>query len=296
MFEIAAFPKCYLEDISEGKMKLSQWIDMAGDLEVEGLEFYSRFLETFKSDYLEDIKKHLNKVGLKMPMMCYSPDFTIPDEEKRKEDIERQKEIIRVTAKLGGTFCRVLSGQRRPGVSVEDGIRWVVEAIKESLVTAKECNVILVMENHYKDGYWHYPEFAQKREVFLSIINQIDSPYFGVQYDPSNAFLAGDDPVEFLKIVKHRVKTMHASDRYLTQGVTLGEVKKADGTIGYPDKLCHGVTGKGLNDYDSIFSILRNIGFKGWISIEDGMNGMEEMKESANFLKEMREKYFGMEL
>ena len=52
------------------------------------------------------------------------------------------------------------------------------------------------------------------------------------------------------------------------------------------------LVGKGLNDYDGIFSRLARIGFHGWVSIEDGVNGMEEMKESVRFLRVMREKYF----
>ena len=48
------------------------------------------------------------------------------------------------------------------------------------------------------------------------------------------------------------------------------------------------MTGRGLNDYPRIFSILKRIGFAGWISIEDGMHGLEEMKESVNFLKKLR--------
>jgi hypothetical protein len=35
------------------------------------------------------------------------------------------------------------------------------------------------------------------------------------------------------------------------------------------------------------------VGYTGWVSIEDGMNGMDEMKESIQFLKQMRAKYFG---
>ncbi|MEZ4716089.1 MAG: hypothetical protein R2851_08370 [Caldilineaceae bacterium] len=62
--------------------------------------------------------------------------------------------------------------------------------------------------------------------------------------------------------------------------------------IGYPDKLRHGVTGQGLNDYDTIFAILVDVGYDGWVSIEDGMNGMEEMRSRWGFLHEMREKYF----
>ena len=64
------------------------------------------------------------------------------------------------------------------------------------------------------------------------------------------------------------------------------------GTIGYSPCLLHGVTGKGLNDYDAIFSILASVGYSGWISIEDGMNGMGEMEESLRFLKRKVEQYY----
>jgi sugar phosphate isomerase/epimerase len=56
--------------------------------------------------------------------------------------------------------------------------------------------------------------------------------------------------------------------------------------------LKHGVTGKGLNDFDAIFSILKENNYQGWVSIEDGMNGMEEMAESLAFLRKMSQKYF----
>ena len=47
-----------------------------------------------------------------------------------------------------------------------------------------------------------------------------------------------------------------------------------------------------MNDYPAIFRILAEHGYNGWISIEDGMNGMEEMAESLAFLRRMSEKYF----
>ena len=140
------------------------------------------------------------------------------------------------------------------------------------------------MENHYKDGYWRYPEFAQDLDIFVEIINQIDSPWFGVNYDPSNAIINGEDPLEVLAAVKHRVVSMHASDRYLASG-TLEDITQQDGSLGYAKNLKHGVIGKGLNDYDAIFSTLKAEGFDGWISIEDGENGMDELRESVSFLR-----------
>ncbi len=59
-----------------------------------------------------------------------------------------------------------------------EGVAWVVEAIEKLLPHAEQRGVVLVMENHYKDGYWQYPEFAQASDVFLEIIEQIDSPWF----------------------------------------------------------------------------------------------------------------------
>jgi sugar phosphate isomerase/epimerase len=85
--------------------------------------------------------------------------------------------------------------------------------------------------------------------------------------------------------VKHRVVTMHASDRFLKPGHTLEELRQAEEGPGYTAILVHGVTGGGLNDYPRIFALLREAGFDGWISIEDGMNGLEEIRESAQFLR-----------
>jgi sugar phosphate isomerase/epimerase len=48
-----------------------------------------------------------------------------------------------------------------------------------------------------------------------------------------------------------------------------------------------------MNDYHAIFQILAEHKYRGWISIEDGMNGMEEMAESLAFLRSMSERYFG---
>ncbi len=291
MAKLSAFPKCYIEDISEGRMELTAWFDMAARLPVDGLEMYNHFLTSLEPAYLAEVREEARSRGFVIPMMCCSPDFTRPEKSGREEEVERQKAIIKATALLGGKFCRVLSGQKRPEVTVEQGVAWVVEAIKACLPTAEECGVELVIENHYKDGYWKYPEFAQKSDVFLAIVEKIDSPIFGVQFDPSNTTMAGEDPVELLRKIAPRVKTMHASDRHLAPGATLDDLKASDGSTGYSTLLVHGVIGQGLNDYDAFFSILKGVGFDGWISIEDGMNGFDELLESANFLRAKMAQY-----
>lgn len=294
--KISAFPKCYLDDISQARtMSVFDWIEMAKQLDADGLEMYEGFFTSLDDAYIDSVGDAIRAAGFEMPMLCCSPDFTNPDADGRKRAIEHEIEMIRVTRRLGGpkAVCRVLSGQRYPEISREQGVEWVVEGINAVLPAARECDIVLGMENHYKDGYWKYPEFAQKKDVFLAVLAAVpEREYFGVQYDPSNAIVAGDDPIELLREVVDRVVSMHASDRYLAEGATLDDLRQTDGTIGYSPNLRHGVTGKGLNDYDLIFSILANAGYKGWISIEDGMNGMDEMQESLKFLRRMSAKYF----
>jgi hypothetical protein len=40
----SAFPKCYIDDIVTGKMSLFEWIELAQQLDAEGLELYERRL------------------------------------------------------------------------------------------------------------------------------------------------------------------------------------------------------------------------------------------------------------
>ena len=289
--KLAVFPKCFMDDLCVHRtMTLFEWIELAATLGVEGLEFYSGFLEDDDA-FLKKTKAALEKHSLKMPMLCCSPDFTQTDPAQLQKEIEREKRMIEIAAFFGGRFCRVLSGQRRPELSRAAGVAQVVRVISDLLPFAAMHGVVLNMENHYKDNYWQFPEFAQKMDVFTEIIGQVDSPWFGVNFDPSNAILAGEDPLVLLDRVKRRVVSMHASDRYLKSG-TIEDLRKEEDSVGYASRLSHGVIGKGMNDYDAIFSTLDSVGFDSWISIEDGMNGMEDLRESVRFLNAKIDQHF----
>ena len=294
--QLSAFPKCYLDDIAGTRtMTVFDWITMARGLDADGLEMYEGFFTSLEPAYLDQVGEAIHAAGFAMPMLCCSPDFTNPEAGERQRAVDHEASMIAVTRRLGGprSVCRVLSWQRYPRVSREQGLEWVVAAIESLLPVAREHDIVLGLENHYKDGFWRYPEFAQKQDVFLELLNAIpDRHHFGVQYDPSNALVAGDDPLELLQAVAPRVVSMHASDRYLAPGATLEELRQSDGTLGYSPNLRHGVTGQGLNDYHAIFRILAAHHYRGWISLEDGMNGMEEMVASLRFLREMSAQYF----
>ncbi len=276
----------------DGTMSLRQWIELASTLPIDGLEFYPGFLDLKDPGHWPVYRRILEDRSLSMPMLCCSPDFTHPDPLFRRHQIDEEKRWIDMAAVLGASFCRVLSGQRRPEVSRADGLGYAAECIEACIPHARSCGIVLNIENHYKDNYWTWPEFAQHMDVFCELIARIDSPWFGVNFDPSNATIAGEDPLELLRRVKHRVVTMHASDRYLAEG-TLEDLRKEEVGAGYAKRLRHGEIGKGLNDFNAIFTELKSVGFRGWISIEDGVEGMDQLHRSAAFLRALMKQYFG---
>jgi sugar phosphate isomerase/epimerase len=293
MPQLAAFPKGFIKQLVSGEMSIYEWIELATKLEIDGLEFYNDFADVKDPANWPKIRKAVEATGMVIPMMCASPDFTIPDPDGRACEVAKEIASIRMSAELGAKYCRVLSGQRRKEITREEGLGYVVDSIEACLPIAEELGITLIIENHYKDDFWTEPEFAQMMDVFVELVGRIDSPWFGVNFDPSNAIAAGEEPLDLLEAVKHRVVTMHASDRYLANGTIEDLRRQEGGTAGYVSFFKHGVIGKGLNDYDAIFSTLKGVGFDGWISIEDGVDGMEQMHESAEFLKRKIAQHWG---
>src|SRR5262245_152433 len=172
----SAFPKCYLDQIAgERTMSVFDWIEMARSLDADGLEMYEGFFTSLEPGYLDTVGEAIRSAGFAMPMLCCSPDFANPDADARRRAIDREAELIAAARRLGGpgTVCRVLSGQRHPGVGRDEGIARVVACIEQVLPVAREHDVVLGLENHYKDGAWAYPEFAQKQDVFLALLDAI---------------------------------------------------------------------------------------------------------------------------
>lgn len=292
---LAAFPKGYFDALCRKTRAIDDWFREAAALPLDGVEMYPDFYPAEAKDPVAAVHRQAAARGLAVPMLCTSPDFTHPDPAWRRAQGEWMAWWIGVMADApsptGFRSCRVLSGQNRPGVPEADGIRWTVEGIRALLPVAEAHRVHLVIENHYKDGQWQYAEFAQSLDRFRAIVEQIRSPWFGVNYDPSNALVAGQDPVAVLQEFQDRVLTMHASDRHLKAGFTREDLAGFEGA-GYPAALEHGVIGEGLIDYPEIFRILRARNFRGWISIEDGVEGPEDLRRSARFLRRMLSEYF----
>ena len=103
MPQLAAFPKAFLDSLCvDGSMPLRQWIDMSETLDVDGLEFYSGFLDLKDIRNWPMFREMVADQGRCIPMLCCSPDFTHPDPGFRARQVELEKHWIDMTVGLGG--------------------------------------------------------------------------------------------------------------------------------------------------------------------------------------------------
>src|SRR5215216_2564554 len=147
---ISVFPKCYFDELTHGRRSYADWIREAATLGGEGIEHYDGFFRSLAPEDVDPIAQVMAETGQITSMICFSPDFTHPDADERRHQVERQKAAIDLTVRLGARHCRTLSGQRHPGMSREEGVTRTIDGISRSLDYAARHGVTLCMENHYK--------------------------------------------------------------------------------------------------------------------------------------------------
>ena len=253
--------------VLEKTMKLEEWFPIASSLGVQGTEIHDRSLASFDAAYLDAIGKEIKKNGIVVSQFIGAADFTHPDPEARKNELAITKRNIDAAARLGANSVRLTAGQVHPNVSREQGVRWACEGLKAASDYAVEKKVWVAYEDHYKDYFWERPDFSQKGEIFLEIVERLRGTALRVNFDFGNPVMIGEDPIALLKKVVDLVVNVHCSDRFQ------GE---------YP----HQIAGQGSVDFPAGFKILHQAGYKGWLSSEyNGNQGVEGLRKSLEYIR-----------
>ena len=199
-------------------MSVFDWIEMARSLDADGLEMYDGFFTSLDDAYLDRVGEAIHAAGFAMPMLCCSPDFTNPDPDARKRAVDREAEMIRVTRRLGGpgAVCRVLSGQRYPEVGREQGLEWVVALHRRGPARRPGARRrARAWRTTTRTASGSTPSSPRSRTSSSNCSTPSrTATHFGVQYDPSNAIVAGDDPIALLR-GRRRPRRQHARQRPL---------------------------------------------------------------------------------
>jgi sugar phosphate isomerase/epimerase len=172
------------------------------------------------------------------------------------------------TAAFVGAHCvRLTAGQQHTETSRAEGVRFVVDCFRQCLDYAATRGVYLAFENHYKDYFWSQPDFSQQHEVYLAIFDQLRDAGLKANFDCANPIMIGADPVALLRRVAPYVVHVHCTDRPVQFEYT------------------HVPAGEGLVDYPTVFALLQEAGYDGWLSVEyNGTEGVDGLRRALAFV------------
>lgn len=256
------------------KMPMEQCIDQAARMGFDAVDVLLIQMANTEKSYLNKVKRHALINGLDLCCMSTHQGYVYPDQARRQENIDLTVEQIEIAYQLGIPIIRLNTGRWRttrsfddlmanrgiepvlPGYTEEDGFKWVIDSIEKCLPKAKECGVILGLENHWG--------LARTPEGLLRIVNAIDSPWLQVLLDTGN-FL--EDPYDKLEQCAPQTVFMQAKTYY-------------GGGLWYTLDL----------DYPRIARIMKKHNFRGYVSLE--FEGEEDYRTAIpKSLKLLREAF-----
>ena len=169
---------------------------------------------------------------------------------------------IRWAVMAGCPCVDTTDGMHKPeGLSDAEALDLMKRSYEQILVVAEAHKTIVNIEPH---GY-----FTTKPDTMEKMLAFVDSPYLGMNLDTGNTFIAGQDPVAFLKRFIKKVSHVHIKDvsESLAKAVRGGQTGIA---------LSHCAIGEGVNaeNIRKCLELLRASGYTGALSLEcEGQGG-----------------------
>lgn len=212
-------------------------------IEIRGIERVMEFgkMEPFFPQNINKTMEQLREKNLEIS--CLDTSCSFAEEEKFEKSLEEGKIAIDLAQKLNCKFIRVF-GDNIPDKNKEAEILNRIASGLNSLGDyAKGKGVTVLIETH--------GDFSTG-DAMLKLLKNVTSNDVGVLWDVTNAYIDFGEPiaVTFNKL-SDRIKHTHLKD--------------AKGK--YPDaKLC--LFGQGELTAKEMISLLKSIGYEGWLSLE----------------------------
>jgi sugar phosphate isomerase/epimerase len=199
--------------------------------------------------------------------------FPLSGEEGPLRGVPYLMKSIAWAAQVGCPCVDTTDGLHQPeGLSDKESLALMKRSYQQILRVAEAHKIIVNIEPH---GYFTTnPDMMAEMQAFS------ESPYLRMNMDTGNTFIAGQDPVDFLKRFLKRVSHMHVKDvsESLAKAVRGGQTGIA---------VSHCALGGGVNaeNIRQCLGLLRDRGYQGTLSIECEGQGGPMIEQSLTWLR-----------
>lgn len=189
------------KQLLDGSMTIDQLLDFCAEQGLVGADitgyYFSGYPEVPSDEVINRVKRKAFAVGVEICGTGVRNDFTHPEKDKRRENVQLVKDWIRVAQKLGGQTLRIFSGTQEPGGYTRDQIlQWVLEDIRECVDYGSALGVVVALQNH--------DDFIKSSAETIQILKAVQSPWFGLMLD-IGSFRQGDPYTEIAQTISYAV-------------------------------------------------------------------------------------------
>jgi sugar phosphate isomerase/epimerase len=266
------FGEVYDQQQKPSKQLTLEWfINRAKELKVDGVSLESCFIPRFDAAYLSEIKGMLDEYKLDRVFAWGHPDGL--EGGRNEKAFGEMVKSIEYAKAIGAKVMRVVGASLQfrndpHGPMIDKLTRMFSEAVK----VAAKLDVRLADENHI--------DFNS--DEMLALIKNVNSPYFGINFDTGNFMRVLDDPIKGMeKLAKHVLAT-HVKDLKPNRDAAVSDWFFFSSTP----------VGDGLVNNRKLAKILKEAGYQGFLAVEidflhpDYKN--DEDKAVAESVKELR--------
>ena len=274
-------------------LSVDEFLVKAKELGYDGVIIMAKRPHLSPLDYDKEarakLKKRIADLGLTLVGLAGYSDFTAGVDKGGIPHTEIQAayigQVAELAADLGTNIVRIFTGYERPGVLPYDRqYAMVVEGLQLAGKEAQKYGVTLAVQNHH--------DIALHHEAMYWLMQDVNMPNVKVGWDAWSPNLQGLSKEEIkasiYKMKPYIVMTIAADyvempryryDNNLTNYIPVDPVYRAT------------QMGKGVIDYDTFFSTLKEIGYQGYLMYEmcevmEGGGSIENLDYTAKeFLK-----------
>jgi sugar phosphate isomerase/epimerase len=230
---------------------------------------------------IESIKDKIQKSGIYVSSLDLGGNHIDPDAAKREAQNQFAMKMIELCGKLGVPYTGGASGNIK-GAPLQQQVDEIVRVYTEKYFPLCEKHKVRMLWEPYAGG----PNIATGPVGWEALFKAFhDSPYVGLQFDPSHLVWQFMDPVQAARDFSGKICDVHLKDtEILWHEVRRAGIEPVDNRKWWRFR----VPGYGSVDWKGFFSVLAETGYSGAMNIENEDQFFYPNYSGANFTEQFK--------
>lgn len=219
---------------------------------------------------IEEAKRTLQANNVSVSAFQMTCSHIDADPNRRAAENAKFLAAIEVAGKLGVPYIGTTSGKNR-AKSFPDQVDEIVRVYNEKYFRACEANHVRILWEPWPNG----PNIATSPVGFEALFRGFNnSPYVGLQYDPSHFVRQFMDPIQTARDFVDKIYDVHLKDTEILWPILrAGGIDPVNGASWWRYR----IPGSGSISWREFFNVLEDVGYAGAMSVEqeDPLYGAE---------------------